>query len=164
MISETWYKVRAPAYFAAGAVVAIDQLTKWLVLSALDEPPFGMVVLPMFNLVLVHNKGISFGMFNQESELGAWVLIALAAAIVIGLLVWMRQLRSPWPITAIGLVIGGAVGNSIDRLRIGAVVDFLDFHVLDYHWPAFNAADTAIVIGVGMLLIDGLFQRKELVQ
>ena len=156
--------MRVPAYTAAGAVVAIDQLSKWLVLSALDEQPFGIVVLPFFNLALVWNRGISFGMFNQESELGPWLLIALAAAIVIGLFVWMRQLRSPWPITAIGLVIGGAVGNSIDRMRFGAVVDFLDFHVLDYHWPAFNAADTAIVVGVGMLLLDGLFQRKELVQ
>ncbi len=156
--------VRTAAYIAAGAVVALDQLTKWLVLAAFEEPPFGIVVLPVFNLVLVWNRGISFGMFNQESALGPWLLIALAVAIVVGLLVWLRQLDSVWPVSAIGLVIGGAIGNSIDRLRFGAVVDFLDFHLMGYHWPAFNVADTAIVVGVGGLLVDGLFRPREVVQ
>jgi signal peptidase II len=133
-------------------------------LAWLEDPPRDIAVLPFLDLVLVWNRGVSFGLFNRESELAPWVLIGLALAIVVGLLVWVGRLRGRWPIVAVGLVIGGAIGNSIDRLRHGAVVDFIDLHVAAYHWPAFNVADSAIVIGVGILLLDGLFGRHDQVK
>jgi signal peptidase II len=86
----------------------------------------------------------------------------LAAAIVIGLLFWLRRATQPLVVGGIGLVIGGAIGNVIDRLRFGAVVDFLDFHVAGWHWPAFNVADAAICVGVGLILIDSLLGRREM--
>ena len=85
------------------------------------------------------------------------MLSAFALAVVVGLLVWLRSLASPWATVGIGLIVGGAVGNVIDRLRFGAVVDFLDFHWAGWHFPAFNVADSAITIGVIMILLQGLF-------
>ena len=89
------------------------------------------------------------------------MLSAVALAIVAGLLVWMRRLNRSWPTVALGLIVGGAVGNVVDRLRLSFVFDFLDFYWSGYHFAAFNLADSAITVGVAMLLIDGLFGRAE---
>ena len=118
-------------------------------------------VTSFFNLALTYNRGISFGLFNGAAGVNAIVFSLAAAAIVAVLVYWLAHAASPLLAMAIGLVIGGAVGNVIDRLRLGAVVDFLDFHVGAIHWPAFNVADSAICVGVAVMLLDGLLLRRE---
>lgn len=142
-------------------VVVLDQLTKWWVLADLMNPPAAIEVTPFFNLVLVWNRGVSFGLFDNDSPWGPVLLAGLALAISVVLLAWLTRAGSRLSAVAIGIVLGGAIGNVIDRLRFGAVVDFLDFHAWGYHWPAFNVADSAISIGVGLLLYDGLFENRR---
>ncbi|MCZ6511647.1 MAG: signal peptidase II, partial [Alphaproteobacteria bacterium] len=112
---------------------------------------------PFFNLVPVRNTGISFGLFGADSQLGRWVLVAVAVVIMIALLVWLMRAGSTYITVALVMVIGGAASNVIDRAISGAVIDFLDFHAYGIHWPAFNFADSLIVLGTAMLLYDGLF-------
>jgi signal peptidase II len=149
----------------AVAVALLDQASKlWLLSTMLPLPPGEQIirVAPFFDIVLVWNRGVSFGLFNNDTGLNA-IVFSLVAAIIVGfLLVWLKRARQPLVAAAIGLVIGGAVGNVADRLRFGAVVDFLDFHLAGWHWPAFNVADSAICIGVGLMLIDSLLGRREL--
>jgi lipoprotein signal peptidase len=104
---------------------------------------------------------MSFGLFNGGGGLNALLFSLVAAAIVVVLIYWLSRVESSLLAVAIGLVIGGAIGNVIDRLRFGAVVDFLDFHVGSWHWPAFNIADSAICVGVAVMLLDGLLLRRE---
>jgi signal peptidase II len=155
--SASAWRVALPVALAA---LAADQASKWWIqgIVARDRP---IEILPFFNLVYAENRGISFSLLHMDSAIGPYVLSALALAIVAGLLWWLRRVSRAWPATAGGLVMGGAVGNVIDRLAKGAVFDFLDVHVAGYHWPAFNLADSAITVGVAMLLIDGLFARPE---
>jgi signal peptidase II len=142
----------------AGLVVVLDQLTKWAVLSLLDR---AIALTPFFNLVVVWNRGVSFGMFDSAGGLGPWVLSGLALAVVVLLLGWLRRVNEFITAAGLGLIIGGAVGNVIDRARFGAVVDFLDFHALGWHWPAFNLADSAIFVGAVLLLVDGLLMPRR---
>jgi signal peptidase II len=146
----------------AGVVVVLDQLSKAAILGFFGERFFGgrETVTSFFNLTLTYNRGISFGLFNGGAGLNALVFSLAAAAIVAVLVYWLSRASSPFLAVAIGLIIGGAVGNVIDRLRLGAVVDFLDFHYGALHWPAFNLADSAICIGVGAMLLDGLLRRE----
>jgi signal peptidase II len=148
---------------AAGIAIA-DQLLKAWVLSlfaaAPSAPPLREIT-PFFNLVLTWNRGMSFGLFNTGAALNTLVFTAVAAVIVAGLLIWLRRVRERLLALSIGLVIGGAVGNVIDRLGRGAVVDFLDFHIGEWHWFAFNLADAAICVGVGLMAIDSLLGRRE---
>lgn len=144
-----------PGLLLALAVLALDQATKWAVLRELD-PYTPVAVTSFFNLVLVWNRGVSFGMFADAGDHGPWLLTALAAAIGAFLLVWLYRETRPVPRLALWLVLAGAIGNTIDRLRFGAVVDFLDFHAFGYHWPSFNVADSAICIGAGLILLDSL--------
>ena len=144
------------------AVVVADQLSKWWIVERVMQPPRVIPVTPYFNLVMGWNRGVSFGMLNWDSAAAAWVLSALALAIVALLVVWMARDDRASCTAALGGVIGGALGNVIDRVRFGAVADFLDFHVFGYHWPAFNAADTAISLGALALLADALFARPDL--
>lgn len=142
-------------------IMVFDRLTKWWVLADLMDPPQAVAVTSFFNLVLVWNRGVSFGLFDSDSHWGPIVLSAFALTISVVLVVWLRRVGSRLPAVAIGMVLGGAIGNVIDRVRFGAVVDFLDFHAFGYHWPAFNVADSAISIGVGLLLYDGLFENRR---
>ncbi len=149
------------ALAAAPAVALLDQLSKWWIVERVMDPPRVLEVTGFFNLMLVYNRGISFGILDSEAALVPWVLSGLAVAIVIGLVVWLRHIEGRWPGLAVGLIVGGAVGNVIDRLRLGAVIDFLDLHWAGFHWPAFNLADSAITVGVALLLLDGLFGRRK---
>jgi signal peptidase II len=142
-------------------IVVLDQLTKWWVLADLMDPPVVIEVTRFFNIVLVWNRGVSFGLFDSDSHWGPILLSGLALVISVVLLIWLTRAGSRLSAVAIGMVLGGAVGNVIDRIRFGAVVDFLDFHALGYHWPAFNVADSAISVGVGLLLYDGLFENRR---
>jgi signal peptidase II len=137
------------------AVVAIDQAVKaWVVAFFAARPSDVLPVWPVFNLVMAWNRGVSFGLFNGGG--GTLLFAALAAVIVAALLWWLSRARERGLQLAIGLVIGGAVGNIVDRLARGAVVDFLDFHLDGLHWFAFNVADAAICLGVFFIAIDGL--------
>ena len=149
---------------AVAIVVAIlDQLSKAAVLAHFAGRPLGdrETITSFFSLALTFNRGISFGLFSGGAGLNALVFSIAAAAIIALLIFWLSRATSPFLAVAIGLIIGGAVGNVIDRLRLGAVVDFLDFHVGSLHWPAFNLADSAICIGVAAMLLDGLVMRRE---
>jgi signal peptidase II len=138
-------------------VLVLDQATKLLVRLVL-APDLPLEVTGFFNLVLAYNRGVSFSLFTNDSTLGPYLFAALSLAIGTGLVWWaLRQGRALFALLA-GAIAGGALGNVIDRLYLGAVVDFLDFHAFGWHWPAFNVADSAIVIGVLVLLADGLFR------
>lgn len=141
--------------------LVLDQITKWLFLDIVRSADGFMEVTGFFNLVIVWNRGVSFGMFSSHAEYGRWALSALALAIAVGLFFWLRKAENRMLAAALGLVMGGAVGNVIDRVRFGAVFDFLDFHVAGYHWPAFNVADASIVVGVGLILLDGLLNKSD---
>jgi len=141
---------------AIGLVVAaLDQVSKWQILQSLSGQ--GVEVTGFFNLVLVCNTGISFGLLPGDSPVKAWLLSAFALAVVVGLLIWVRGKDSQLLVAGCGLVVGGALGNVVDRLRIGCVIDFIDVHAAGWHWPAFNLADSAITVGVALLLVHGLF-------
>ncbi|MEE8334450.1 MAG: signal peptidase II, partial [Alphaproteobacteria bacterium] len=121
-------------------VIVADQLTKWWILTSVMNPPQPIALAPFFNIVLVMNRGVSFGMFGGAPGWVPWALAAFAVLIAAALLIWMRAAKGGMLVAALGLVAGGALGNVIDRLRFGAVVDFLDFHIDAWHWPAFNVA------------------------
>ena len=144
----------------AAAVTALDQWVKWYVVTQLMQPPRAIPLTDWLNLVMAWNHGISFGLFSGDAV--PYALIGVALAVVGVLVVWL--IRDPRASAAVwlGLVIGGAVGNVIDRVRLGAVADFIDVHVGAWHWPAFNVADSAITLGVTLILIYGLFCRSEM--
>jgi len=140
--------------------MAADQISKWWILERVMQPPRVIPVTDFFNLVLGWNRGVSFGLFNNPGS-SAWLLTGVALALVSFLLVWLWRSGGVWLPVALGLIIGGAIGNVIDRVRFGAVTDFLDFYIGGWHWPAFNMADLAISVGVAILILDSLFQRPE---
>jgi signal peptidase II len=150
------------ALVLAAVVVILDQLSKWWVLNPLQLPERGQIpVLPFFRLSMVMNRGVSYGLLRAQTDLQRYLLVAAAAAVVIALITWVRRTDRPLFATAIGLVIGGALGNNlIDRLRLGQVVDFLDFSGLGFPW-VFNVADSAITVGVILLLIDSFFGKPS---
>ena len=143
------------------AALVLDQLSKWWILTVVMAPPRPVVLAPFFDIVLVFNRGVSFGMFGAAPGWMPWLLFGFALAVAGGLGVWLMRARNRWLGAGLGMVIGGAIGNAIDRLRFGAVVDFLDLHAAGYHWPAFNVADSAITVGVGLLLLDALKSRPR---
>ena len=147
--------------FAALAALVLDQASKLWLLYVFDLGRRGVVqVTPFFDLVLAWNVGISFGWFQNDSWIAQAVLTAVKAAAVIALAIWMAWSRTVLATIALGLIIGGAIGNAIDRFAFGAVVDFALFHVeiagKTYNWYVFNIADVAIVAGVAALLYDSL--------
>lgn len=145
----------------AALVVVLDQLSKWWILERIMLPPRVIEITSVFNLVLTWNRGVSFGMFNTGSSFNVWVLPLVAVAIVVMLVAWLTRTDRQLLAIALGSVIGGAIGNLIDRFRFGAVADFLDVHAFGYHWPAFNIADSAITIGVMVLMFDSVFGTAE---
>lgn len=135
-------------------------LVEWFVQAPNKLPYHEIAMLPFFNLVMVWNPGVSFGMLTQNTEIGAWILIILTAIITIWFSIWLFMTDNKLQSFAIAMVIGGAIGNVIDRFRFGAVIDFLDFHAFGWHYPAFNLADSCIVLGVFILIIYSLFFEK----
>lgn len=140
-------------------VLAADQLTKDWLIDLMRANQGGVEVTPFFNLVMVWNRGVSFGLFSSADGDRRWLLILVTAAIVLWLILWLWRARGLLLAVALGGVIGGALGNIVDRIRFGAVADFFDFHLAGWHWPAFNFADGAIVAGVFLLLIDSFRPR-----
>ena len=133
-------------------VVALDQLTKGLALAALspDQP---LEVSSFLNIALGQNRGISFGLLAFDHPAAPWLLSGLALLVLIVLARWLRNDPRISVAAAFGAMAGGAVGNAVDRLRHGAVTDFLDFHAAGVHWPTFNLADVAIVLGAGLYIV-----------
>ncbi len=145
----------------AGSALVLDQLTKWWILAGVMNPPRLIEVTSFFNLVLVWNRGVSFGLFASDSPHNAWLLSGVAMVICAALAIWMWRSADTLTNAALGLIIGGAAGNVIDRARFGAVTDFLDFHAAGYHWPAFNVADAAVCAGAALLILESLFSREK---
>ncbi len=137
----------------------LDQATKAAILAWMTHPPIPLA--PFFNLTLSFNTGVTFGIGRTLGAEGAWLLAAGAAAVVAMLLLWLARVRSWVEACAIGLIIGGALSNVVDRLRQGAVTDWLDLYVANWHWPIFNLADVAIVCGVALLLSASLLSRRS---
>ncbi|MBI5164067.1 MAG: signal peptidase II [Magnetospirillum sp.] len=154
----------------AAVVAILDQLSKWWIIEAVMRPegiaetpfysPTRIVVTPFFDLVMAWNRGVSFGVGNTGGAWNAVVFATLSLAIVAGLVVWLRKAPSLPVALALGGIIGGALGNVVDRIRFGAVADFLYFHLGAYAWPAFNLADSAITVGAVVLVLDSLFSRR----
>ena len=140
---------------------ALDQAVKAWVVGWLMAPPTVIKALPVLDLVLIWNRGVSFGLFNRDTAYGRVILTAVAAVVIAVLVMWLRRSKAKFEALALGLVIGGAVGNVIDRWVHGAVVDYLYFHLGEHYWPAFNLADTAIFVGVALLLYDALFRSRR---
>ncbi len=152
--------MRRLAIAVALAVLIVDQASKAWLIDALAAAEGAIHVTGFFNLVMVWNTGVSFGLFGG-ANLGPWPFVALSGAIVVALAVWLWRAETGWLAAAIGAVVGGAIGNVVDRVLRGAVADFFDFHLAGQHWPAFNVADMAIVGGVGVMLLDALRRRRE---
>ncbi len=148
-------------FISALFVLAADQGSKYWVLHVLDLPDLRQVeLLPVLSLTMVWNQGVTFGLLNG---LGAWshlVLAAVALVVVAGLCLWLRRVDNALAAISIGAIAGGAVGNVIDRLRYGAVVDFLHAHVGQWSWYVFNVADAAIVCGVAALVLESQVFRR----
>jgi signal peptidase II len=142
-------------------VIVLDQITKWLATANLQmfQP---VEVMPLFNLTLMHNTGAAFSFLSDAGGWQRWFFSVLAIGVSIFILFWMKKLQRHETITAVALalVLGGALGNVIDRVRFGYVVDFIDVYIGDAHWPAFNIADSAITIGA-VLLIWMSFRSSE---
>lgn len=164
-------------------IFCLDQYTKWMVMETMlrkgtEVPEFldwlmtrrplplfldqretynTIVLAPFLNFVMVWNTGISFGLFNSESQAMPLILTAVALLVSMLMLIWMALTPRRMVLIALALVIGGAVGNALDRIRFGAVVDFVDLHAGGLHWPAFNLADSAIVLGAILMIIDVMF-------
>ena len=143
-------------------VLAADQASKAWILFVYNLPlRHSVEILPVLDFSMVWNHGVTFGLLNGLGSLGPILLTGLAVAMVVGLLVWLSRAENALTATALGGIAGGAIGNIIDRLRFGAVVDFLHIHALGLDFPyVFNVADSAICCGVGLLLIESLLQPR----
>jgi len=139
-------------------VIAIDQASKLLAeaLLNLHQPIY---LAPFFDLTLMHNRGAAFSFLSNQGGWQRWFFIVLALAVVTYLILWVRRLKAGerWVALALSLVIGGALGNVIDRIWHGQVTDFIHLHYQQWYWPAFNIADSAITVGVVLLIFDSLF-------
>lgn len=155
-----------PAGFLNGlklamAVFAVDQISKYWILYDVGLLSKGRIeLLPFLNLTLVWNRGVSFGFLGDaQAEWTPYILIGLTSLVVAGLLVWLWRDGQGWLVVALGLVIGGAAGNIADRVVHGAVVDFFDVHFGGWHFWTFNVADSAISLGVAVLLVDSIWRK-----
>ena len=151
--------------FAVALVIfALDQLVKWIVTGPLGVNQLGdqLVLLPIFNFTYTENYGISLGLLNAQTEVGRWMLVGLTSAIAIGVAIWIGREKNRFDQMALGMVLGGALGNILDRVRHGYVVDFADLHFGDFRpFLVFNVGDAAISIAVVILLLRAFLTRKE---
>lgn len=135
------------------SIFVVDQVLKIQMREWLLDPARQMVITPYFNLTPVWNHGISFGLFQSEEKFMRWVLVGVAAGISTLVVMWLLQAKTRFEAYSLGLILGGAVGNIIDRILFGAVFDFLDFHFKGWHYPAFNIADASICTGVVLYVL-----------
>ena len=151
----------ARGYALAALVFILDLASKYWIVTIVRLPERAPIdVLPFFRLTFVGNVGVSMGLFPASTAFARWLLVAVTAAIAVAVTVWLARERNRWDIAALGLVLGGALGNIVDRIRYGYVVDFLHFFWHEHSFYVFNVADAAISIGVVMLLGRALFAPK----
>ena len=151
-------------YAVALLVFVLDQLVKWAVTHPLGINEIGdqLVLLPIFNFTYTQNEGISLGLLNATNPIGRWMLVAMTTVIAVGVAVWIGREKNRIDQVALGMVLGGALGNIIDRVRFGYVVDFADLHFGTFRpFLVFNVGDAAISIGVVILLLRAFLTRKE---
>jgi signal peptidase II len=156
--SWLWGPLSPYGAWAAIVTLALDQASKWWVLAGLGLQHRERVrVAPFLDLVYVKNLGISYGLLPLDSRLGQWLLAGFAVLTSLALAVWLaRGVASRLVAASVGLIMGGAIGNAIDRVVLGGVADFIQLHAFGFYWYVFNIADAAIVAGVGGLLYDSL--------
>jgi len=156
-------KSRAFGFSIALAIFVADQLTKWIVAGPLALREAGQIYLmPFFNLTWTQNYGISLGLFPATSETMRWILVAITSAIAVGVAVWIGREKARWDQAPLGMILGGALGNILDRSRFGYVVDFADLHFGEFRpFYIFNVGDAAISIGVVILLVRAFLVRNE---
>jgi signal peptidase II len=155
---------RRLGFLIALVIFLTDQLAKWLVTGPLAINQVGdqLVLLPVFNLTYTQNNGISLGLFNAETEVGRWMLVAVTSAIAVAVAYWIGREKNRVDQLALGMVLGGALGNILDRARHGYVVDFADLHFGTFRpFLVFNVGDAAISIGVVILLLRAFLTRKD---
>jgi signal peptidase II len=154
---------RLTGLIAAALIFALDQFAKYMVTVPFDLKNRGQIeILPFFNLTWVENYGVSMGFLTADTQTGKWLLIAMTGAIAVGVLVWLWREKNQQDVLALGLILGGALGNILDRVRFGHVVDFADLHFGDFRpFLVFNVADAAITMGVVILLVRALLSREK---
>lgn len=157
--------VRFKAFGVAGAVLVLDRITKWIVETRVSFLDSLRVIPGFFDVVHTENRGAAFSLFNDSnSEWRTWLLLlfSLAAVVLVGGFLLQRAAKlDRLSLAGFALILGGAAGNAIDRLVWGRVTDFLDFYLGAYHWPAFNVADSAIVIGCALLLLQAMHPKRQ---
>jgi signal peptidase II len=154
---------RKAGFLLAALILIADQISKWTIINVVGLQAKGLIVLlPIFNLVWVENYGVSMGFLMAETHAGRWLLVGLTAAIATAVTVWMWREKARGDVLALALVLGGAIGNILDRVRFGYVVDFLDLHFGDWHpFLVFNVADAAITVGVLLLIVRAFLVRDK---
>lgn len=146
----------------AAIILIADQASKWAVLHVLHLPALrSITLLPVLSLTMVWNRGVTFGLLNGFGAAGPFILAGIAVIVVVALGLWMRRAERVTVACALGAIAGGAIGNVIDRLRYGAVVDFIHAHAFGFSWYVFNVADAAIVCGVIALLLDSVISDRN---
>ena len=162
-LKEIWRASARAWLWLTLAVIVTDQWTKWLVMQnfSLFE---SVAVLPMLDLVRLHNEGAAFSFLSNASGWQRWLFTAVGLGVSAGLAVWLARLPARGQhrlAAALALIMGGALGNVIDRIRFGHVIDFIHVHYQQWYYPAFNVADSAITIGAGLLILDSLLSAKR---
>jgi signal peptidase II len=158
------HDLRLKAYTAAAAVFAVDRFTKWLVETRVSFVDTYRVIPGFFDIVHSQNRGVAFSLFNDsvsEWRTPLLLLFSLAAVVVVAVILWNAERLDRLSLAGFSLILGGAAGNVFDRALWGQVTDFLEFYLGDYHWPTFNIADSAIVIGSGLLLLELLRPKRQ---
>jgi len=143
-------------------VIVFDQVTKQMVTDSLHLYQ-SIPILPSLNLVLVHNSGAAFSFLSDAGGWQRWFFVVLAMGVSVVILIWIKRLKQEERrlAVALSLVLGGAIGNVWDRIAHGYVVDFIDVYYGEWHWPAFNVADSAICVGAALLILDALFNKEK---
>ncbi|HKK16996.1 MAG TPA: signal peptidase II [Gammaproteobacteria bacterium] len=148
--------------FLSLLIVLLDQASKFLASNSL-ELHVAVPMLPGLNMTLMHNTGAAFSFLSQAGGWQRWFFILLAAGVSIFITIWLAKLhpRQRWLACSLALILGGAIGNLLDRIMFGYVVDFIDVYYRDMHWPAFNIADSAITVGAILLIIDTIWLNRQ---
>ena len=154
-MATRWY------WWLSGSVIVLDQVTKFLAetLLTFHQP---VPILPSFNLMLTYNTGAAFSFLDDAGGWQRWFFLGLGSLVSIGLIVWLRRLKPTETrlATALALILGGAIGNLIDRVWLGQVIDFIQLYYQHWYWPAFNLADSAITVGAALLVLDSLWSGR----
>jgi len=156
--------LRAKAYGLAAAVFAVDRISKMLVESRVSAVDTIRVIPGFFDIIHSQNRGVAFGIFNDstsEWRTTALIVLSIAAVIFVSILLWRPEKLDRWSFWGLSLVLGGAAGNLFDRVLWGRVTDFLEVYIGEHHWPTFNVADSAIVIGSALLILDMLRPKRQ---